>query len=178
MGLALCMACLPSARAADVSSLTLRDQYGGMDGLQTDGDGLQIAIVVSAKRLRRIRPWEEAIRRIDEDVRLIRVADVPRTAPTDFDAVAEKLAKRLPESLLVLIDLDGAWVTAFDLDSSVPNVLIFDGSGTLLARHSGMYKARLFAPLEADLRNLTAALSRRTPGAGPETGPPSSPGGR
>lgn len=80
-----------AAGAVDVAELTLTDQFGVPGGLTTERDGLQVAIVVSAKRLRRLKPWEEAIREIDGDVPLVRVADVPRTAPTDLDSVAEKL---------------------------------------------------------------------------------------
>ena len=153
------MAGLVSARTVDVKSLDLRDQYGESGGLRTDGDGLQIAIVVSAKRLRRLKPWEQAIRRIDENVPLIRVADVPRTAPTEYEAVAAKLQKRLPEDLHVLIDLEGVWAETFDLDPGVPNVLIFDGSGTLLARHSGMYRTRHESLLEADLKRPGTSIT-------------------
>lgn len=144
------------AGTADVSSLALRDQYGQSGGLTRGIDGLQVAIVVSAKRLRRLKPWEEAIRKIDADVPVIRVADVPRSPPADYDVVADKLKKRLPEDLAVLIDLDGVWTATFDLDVSVPTVLIFDGSGTLLARHAGMYRHDQFDLLAAD---LTAAPS-------------------
>ena len=143
---------IPTAAVpADITTLSLRDQFGQTDGLVQDADGLQVAIVVSAKRLRRIKPWEQAIRRIDADVPVIRVADVPRSPPAEYDVVAEKLRKRLPEDLPVLIDLDGIWTETFDLDSDVPNVLIFDGRGGLLARHSGMYKGDQFDALAADL---------------------------
>ncbi len=155
LGLVLWAMPLPGAWAVDVDALALKDQFGETAGLAAGGgDALQIAIVVSAKRLRRIKPWEQAIRRIDKAVPVIRVADIPRTAPTEYEVVAAKLKKRLPEDLPVLIDLAGVWMTAFDLDTSVPNVLIFDASGALLARHSGMYRANRFAALEADLRTL------------------------
>jgi hypothetical protein len=148
--LLLCLCC-GTASATNREALALKDQYGQTGGLAAGGAGLQVAIVVSAKRLRRIKPWEQAIRRIDTDVPVIRVADVPRTAPTEYDAVAEKLRKRLPEDLNVLIDLDGVWMKTFDLDTSVPNVLIFNGSGELLARHAGMYRKDDFDALEGDL---------------------------
>ena len=139
------------AMAVDPASLSLVDQYGQPGGLSTDRDGLQVAIVVSAKRLRRLKPWEQAIREIDADVPLVRVADVPRTAPTEFDTVAEKLQKRLPPEVNVLIDLDGIWASAFELDPDVPNVLVFDGAGTLLSVHSGMFRKSFTEDLQADL---------------------------
>jgi len=144
--------------------LELRDQFGVTGGLSEAGALLQLAIVVSAKRLRRIKPWEQAIRGYDEQIPLIRVADVPRSAPTEFEAVAAKLRKRLPEDVNVLIDLQGVWVDRFKLDSSVPNVLVFDGQGRLLSRHAGMYKKALFEALQADLERL-GSLADGLPGA-------------
>lgn len=154
------MACLPllfspPAEATDTATLMLRDQFGHSGGL-ADVDGLQVAIVVSAKRLRRIKPWEEAIRRIDTDVPVIRVADVLQSPPAAYDAVAEKFRKRLPADLPVLIDLDGVWTQTFHLDTSVPNVLIFDGTGALVATHAGMYRKDDFNALAADLSGLPA----------------------
>lgn len=163
---ALCAALWVSATAgavaAETGALTLRDQYGNLGGLADDAGGLQVAIVVSAKRLRRIKPWEQAIRTIDAEVPVIRVADVPRTPPAEYQSVADKLKKRLPEDLNVLIDLDGIWTQTFGLDTSVPNVLIFDAGGTLRARHAGMYRNDQFDALAAD---LTGAPTQDAPPA-------------
>ncbi|TNF81757.1 MAG: hypothetical protein EP301_12245 [Gammaproteobacteria bacterium] len=134
----------------DADQLSLIDQYGEPGGLATDAD-LQVAIVVSAKRLRRLKPWEQAIREIDAEVPIVRVADVPRTSPTEYETVAEKLRKRLPPDVNVLVDLEGVWASAYELDVDVPNVLIFDGAGTLVAVHSGMYKKSFAEALKADL---------------------------
>jgi len=139
------------APVVDAEQLALVDQYGEPGGLATDGDDLQVAIVVSAKRLRRLKPWEQAIREIDGEVPIVRVADVPRTAPTEYETVAEKLRKRLPPDVNVLVDLQGVWASAYELDVNVPNVLIFDGAGTLVAVHSGMYKKSYAEALKADL---------------------------
>jgi hypothetical protein len=147
----LAVAGASSVSAAEPAALTLMDQFGQRGGLADDVDGLQVVIVVSAKRLRRIKPWEEAIRQIDADVPVIRVADVPRSPPAEYDAVADKFRKRLPKDLPVLIDLNGVWAESLGLDTDVPNVLIFDGSGTLLGRHAGMYAKDQYAALEADL---------------------------
>jgi len=142
-----------AARAVEPerSSLTLIDQFGEPGGLVADDTGPQIAIVVSAKRLRRLKPWERAIREIDAEVPLVRVADVPRTAPTEYSTVAEKLRKRLPPDVNVLIDLEGIWASTYGLDVNVPNVLIFDGSGELLNVHSGMFRKAFKEGLKADL---------------------------
>ena len=61
-----------TARAVDAEELNLIDQYGEPGGLATDRDDLQVAIVVSAKRLRRLKPWEQAIRAIDGEVPIVR----------------------------------------------------------------------------------------------------------
>lgn len=143
----------PSQANAEVNPvrLTLFDQFGETGGVATDADGLQVAIVVSAKRLRRLKPWERAIREIDTEVPIVRVADVPRTAPTEYENVAEKLRKRLPPDVNVLVDLNGVWASAYGLDVNVPNVLIFDAAGTLVAVHSGMFKKSYAEALAADL---------------------------
>lgn len=137
--------------AVDPDQLILTDQFGERGGLAAGLDGLQVAIVVSAKRLRRLKPWEQAIRAIDTEVPIVRVADVPRTAPTEYESVAEKLRKRLPPDVNVLVDLDGVWASAYALDVNVPNVLIFNGAGRLVAVHSGMYRKSYAEALKADL---------------------------
>jgi hypothetical protein len=159
----LCLALIAGSAGADVDGLVLKDQFGALGGLRDDAGGVQIAIVVSAKRLRRLKPWEQAIRDYDGSLAFIRVADVPRTAPTEYESVAEKLRKRLPEDVNVLIDLDGIWATRFELDPSVPNVLLFDGAGRLLAGHAGMYKKARFEALQADLDRLLSLESDQSP---------------
>ncbi len=150
----------PDAGAGvDPAQLALIDQYGATGGLSTHAPGFQVAIVVSAKRLRRLKPWEQAIRTFDTEVPIVRVADVPRTTPTEYERVAEKLRKRLPPDVNVLVDLDGVWAAAYALDVNVPNVLIFDGAGTLLAVHSGMFKKSDGEALQADLEAAARADS-------------------
>ncbi len=146
----------------------LKDQHGDPGGLSTEADGIQIAIVVSAKRLRRIKPWERAILEFDDTLELIRIADVPRSTPTEYQRVAEKLRKRLPDNVNVLIDLKGVWVSEFRLDSSTPNILVFDRAGRLLAQHAGMYKRALFDALQADLELIqSGALAAQAPSQEP-----------
>jgi hypothetical protein len=154
---------LSGTALAEFEDVTLMDQFGVEDGLHGDGESIQIAIVVSAKRLRRIKPWEKAIREYDEGLALIRVADVPRTAPTEYDRVAETLRKRLPEDVNVLIDLDGVWAERFELDASVPNILIFDGAGQLRASHRGMYKKVLFEGVRTDLDRILSRTTAQSP---------------
>jgi len=138
----------------------LLDQYGVPDSLEAHGEQVRVVIVVSAKRLRRLKPWEEALWTDYPDLPIVRVADIPRTAPTTYEEVAAKLRKRLPEDVSVLIDLDGVWAERFDLDVSVPNLLIFAPDGTLVATHAGMYSPKRFDALIADLQQ---ALELQTP---------------
>ena len=152
-GAVLLAAAAGLAQAAGVADapVGLKDQFGAEGGLDTAAAERQIAIVVSAKRLRRLKAWERAVREIDADVNIVRVADVPRTAPTEYERVAEKLRKRLPPDVPVLIDLEGVWASVFELDVNVPTVLVFGADGTLLARHAGMYRQDKFDALAADL---------------------------
>lgn len=138
----------------------LMDQFGEARSLAQHLGEVQLAIVVTAKRLRRLKPWEREIRERYPELALLRVADVPRTSPTEFPRVAEKLRKRLPDDVAVLIDLEGNWASYFDLDVSVPNVLIFDREGALISAHAGMYKKPL---LEAVLNDLDAAVHVQAP---------------
>ncbi|MEM8765839.1 MAG: hypothetical protein AAGE43_00215 [Pseudomonadota bacterium] len=142
---------LQAAGVAD-APVGLKDQFGAVGGLATESVARQVAIVVSAKRLRRLKAWETALREIDAEVSIVRVADVPRTAPTEYERVAETLRKRLPPDVPVLIDLEGVWAATFELDVSVPTVLIFAADGSLQGRHAGMFRKSDFEALAADFQ--------------------------
>ncbi len=123
----------------------LLDQFGVPGSLAENAGSVQVVIVVSAKRLRRIKPWERALREQFGDLPVLRVADLPRTSSATHEQVAGKLAKRLPPDLSVLIDLEGRWAGTHGLDTSVPNLLLFAGNGQLIAREAGMFSASGFA---------------------------------
>jgi hypothetical protein len=143
-----------------VSAVELKDQFGASHSLEEHAGQVQLAIVVSAKKLRRLKPWEQQLRQQYPDLPLLRIADVPQTAPTDYALVAEKLRKRLPEDVWVLIDLDSVWARRYELDTAVPNLLLFDAQGKLLQIHRGLYKPDLFSALQVD---LDAALVDQLP---------------
>lgn len=145
---------------AQAAAAELLDQFGVPDSLEAHGEQVRLVIVVSAKRLRRLKPWEEALWGEYPNLPILRVADIPRTAPTSYEDVAAKLRKRLPEDVPVLIDLDGVWAERFGLDVSVPNLLIFAPDGTLVATHAGMYSRKRFDALLADLQRI---LKPQTP---------------
>jgi hypothetical protein len=132
----------------------LKDQFGATGHLHDHLGSTQVVIVVSAKRLRRIKRWERALRRHYPDVPILRVADLPRNTPVDYEVVAAKLRRRLPEEVGVLIDLEGRWSAEYGLDTSVPNVLVFDAAGELAAKRAGKYDRDLFGALRGELDRL------------------------
>ena len=56
---------------------SLKDQFGNDVSLDRDAGSVRVAIVVSARKLRRIKPWERAMREEFPDLVVIRIADVP-----------------------------------------------------------------------------------------------------
>ncbi len=156
--LLLCLAA-PVTLASDDPGVpaALYDQYARPVGLTTAAGEVQVAIVVSAKRLRRIKPWEVALRDRFPELVIVRIADIPG-ANAVYEKVAATLRKRLPADVGVGIDLERSWAQRFELDTQVPNILLFDHHGELIARHAGMYKRDLFPPLEAD---VAAALDEQ-----------------
>jgi hypothetical protein len=141
------------------------DQFGKPVSLSDAEPGVRVAILVSAKRLRRLQKWETALRKRFPELAILRVADVPRDAPTRYEDVAEAFRKRLPEEVGVGIDLAGDWAGQLNVDPSVPNILIFASSGDLEAVHSGMFSNALFAQAAADIDLLIKAENRANAGA-------------
>ena len=139
---------------------SVEDQFGEAVAVGNSGSDVQVAILVSAKRLRRIKKWEKALRDRFPDLAIVRVADVPRNSPTEYEVVAEAFRKRLPPDLPVGIDLAGAWASELQIDPAVPNVLVFAGDGELEAVHSGMFSSELFAQAAADIDLLIKAGER------------------
>ena len=137
----------------------LPDQHGEMGGLQNQPQALQMVIVVSAKRLRRLKPWERELRERYPDLGLLRVADVPVSSPTPVEEVAARLRKRLPADVDVLIDLDGTWAGQYNLDISVPNLLLFDSDRSLIVQHAGFYKRQRFEALAVDIDQAIAGTA-------------------
>lgn len=160
---AFALSALATPNAAELPTLT--DQFGNEIGLDADAGRVRVAIVVSGRKLRRIKPWEKAMREEFPDLVVIRIADIPRSSPTDYDKVAKKLRKRLPEDVAVGIDLEGQWADMLGLDTSVPNVLVFDADGTLTYQQSGMYKKSKYPSLQGALLDVSAgAVAATAPG--------------
>lgn len=154
-------AALP-AESKDVGALAdlvLRDQRGGEDSLRAHEGRVVLVTVVNARRLRKLKGWEQALRERLEGVDYLRVADVPQDPPVTFDEVAEKLGERVPEDVAVLIDLEGEWARALDLDTDQPNLLVFDREGRLVSAYRGARNPYLEAYVSRDLETL---LGKRT----------------
>jgi hypothetical protein len=140
---------------ADVADLTLVDQYGGEDNLAQHRGRVVVVMVVTARRLRNIRPWERELRaQLGDDIHYFRITDVPEGSPASREQVADKLVNRVPDGVSVLIDLDRQWATALDLDTSRPNILVVDGDGGLVAARRGRCNPELAAEVVDELKAL------------------------
>jgi hypothetical protein len=158
--LALTLSATLPADTPDVrplAGLKLRDQYGRQDSLEAHRGQVVLVTVVHAKRLRKLKSWEKALRERLEEVHYLRIADVPTDPPVNYEDVAEKLRKRVPEEVSILIDLEGRWAEALDLDTSQPNLLIFDRSGRLVSSYRGGRDRFLEAYVSRDLEKLLEA---------------------
>jgi hypothetical protein len=142
---------------AEVVDLPLKDQYGVEDSLAAHRGQVTVVIVVTAKRLRNIRPWEEALRERFDTITFLRITDVPEDSSATFDQVAAKLEERVPEGVSVLIDMDRVWADALALDTGRPNVLIFDADGHLVTSQRGKYSPELVSEIISALETLVTA---------------------
>ena len=137
-------ACAPLLLAAtlatavpDIAEISLRDQYGQEDSVAAHDDAVVVVIVIDAKRLRKIKAWEKGLLERIPGLEFMRIADVPSEPPVTEARVAEKLIARVPKGVSVLIDMDRRWATALSLDTSQPNLLLFNRQGKIAARYRG-----------------------------------------
>ena len=139
--------------------LSLPDQYGAQDCLRAHRGRPAVVFVVSAERLRSLRPWEEALRERFGDERLdyLRIADVVTNGPTTFERVAEKLRERVPPGVAILVDLERRWATELGLATDEPNLLIVDASGELIAHYRGRRDVVLEELVAGRLESLLGA---------------------
>jgi len=138
---------------AAVAPVTLVDQYGAEGDLARHRGRVVVVMVVTAKRLRNIRPWEKAIReQFDDRVVYLRITDVPGDSSATVEQISEKLAERVPDGVSVLIDVDRVWASALDLDTERPNILVIGSEGELVASHRGRHSPELEAAVIDDLK--------------------------
>ena len=126
-----------------VATLELRDQFGNTDSLASQRGTPVIVVVVSVRRLAMIEQWERDLRERVPGLRFLNVADLPADAPVDLERTAATLRKRVPEGVAVLMDPAREWATTFVLDTTLPNLLVFDRSGQLTAQFRGRWTAEL-----------------------------------
>lgn len=134
-----------------VGTIELPDQYGGTDSLAAHRGRVVLVLVVTAKRLRTIRPWEEDLRQRFDGLEVMRVTDVPADSKASPDEVAEKLRERVPDGVSVLLDLERRWATALGLDTGTPNLLVIGPDGALLDAFAGRHDPELADRVAASL---------------------------
>jgi hypothetical protein len=114
-------------------------------------------MVVTAKRLRNIRPWEQNLREHFDQLEYLRITDVPSDPPGSYEQIASKLLERVPEGVPVLIDLDRRWATVLGLDTERPNILLIDGNGKLVSAFRGRHSPELAAEVIRELEAILAS---------------------
>ena len=148
------------AQAPDLSALgtlELRDQFGHTDSLASQRGAPVLVVVVSVRRLAMIEPWERDLRERVPGIRFLNVADLPADAPVDLERTAATLRKRVPSGVSVLMDPARQWATTFSLDTTLPNLLVFDAGGQLTAQFRGRWTAEM-------ARQVAEILSGAIPG--------------
>ena len=135
----------------------MRDQFGEPGSVATLRGQQTVVMVVTARRLRTVKPWEREIHQRYEGLSTVLVADVPSEPPAEYARIAAKLARRVPEGIRVLIDMDRAWALELDLDTSAPNLLLLDRGGTVVASVAGRWTPELADSLFAAIDRLREA---------------------
>lgn len=132
-----------------IAQLEFRDQYGSVDSLARRSGAPVVVVVVSVRRLTLIEQWERDLTERVPGIRFMNVADLPVDVPVDLERTAETLRKRVPPGVNVLMDPAREWATTFALDTTLPNLLVFDAAGQLTARFRGRWTAALAGELAA-----------------------------
>jgi hypothetical protein len=136
-----------------VAAIRLEDQLGRDDALERHRGRPVLAMVVEAGGLRQLRSWELALRERLPELDFFRVADVPRGRGITRERVLDRLEGRVPEEISILIDMEGSWARTLGLDTSSPNLLLFDADLGLAhlfqGRKTGAMVERVAAAVEA-----------------------------
>ena len=116
------LAALTPGQVPAVSDQELLDQYGRADSLAAHREHIVVGMVVTARRLRNLKGWEKQLRERYDDIHFVRIADVPAEPPVTYDQVAQKLVKRVPEEVPILIDIERRWALELELDTARPMI--------------------------------------------------------
>jgi hypothetical protein len=144
LAIALLGAALPEQppALAEVVQLTLPDHVGGEDRVAAYRGEPVVVMVVNAKRLRLIKPWERDLREEFPDLAIVRIAIRPEDSDATVAEIRDKYDGRVPAEIPVLIDIDRRWATALDLDTGRPNLILLDATGRLVGSFRGRYKEK------------------------------------
>jgi len=115
----------------------LPDQNGSQIDISELRGAPLLVIVVSARKLRHIKGWEEGLRDTHPDLVSARVADVNEEPRPDYEQVSAKLRKRVPEGVSIMIDLQRLWAQEYQLDTAEPCLLLFTADYELIAQFRG-----------------------------------------
>ena len=158
ISLAACIAAEPPwsrAGGTPVAATTpLVDQYGAASSVADQRGQVVVAIIVSARTLRQLRKWEEALRERHKSLRYARIADVDEKVQPSWAEVAATLRGRVPEGVAVSIDTARVWAGELALETRRPNLLLFGRDGALAARFRGSYTDQEFARVSAVVDSL------------------------
>jgi hypothetical protein len=152
---------LASGMIARAAPAPLPDQNDQLLSLADYPNQAVLAIVVSGRKLRHIKKWEEGLRKAYPELTSVRVADITDEPRPSQEQVAEKLRKRAPADVRIMIDMDNLWATEYELDTSEPCLLLFDDNGQVIAQFRGraskerlnevmVVLAEIFPPAAAD----------------------------
>lgn len=126
-----------SIGAETIADVRLRDQFDQEDSVAAHRGEVVMVMVITAKRLRKLKRWEVELRKRFADLHVIRVADIPGEPPLTVEQVTRKLALWVPKDISVLIDMDRAWASALPLKTRSPNLVLFNRKGNMTARFRG-----------------------------------------
>jgi hypothetical protein len=135
----------------------LADQYGNNSGLENYAGQPVVAIIVSGRKLRHVKAWEEALRKGFPQLLSLRVVDITDEPRPTYEQVAKKLLKRVPEDVSIIIDLDNLWATEYGLDTDEACLLLFDAHGNVMAQFRGRAN-------NTHLAEVSAAITSIVPG--------------
>jgi hypothetical protein len=156
-GTLLLVLCAVRCMAADAGiEASLPDQFGNTGSLAAHRDSVVVAIVVDVRRLSSIQRWGEALGGRYPQLRFLNIAQLPAGGPVDMARVSATLQKRVPANVPVLIDVERRWASAYGLDTTAPNLLVFDQAGTLVTRLRGRFSAEREASITPVIEKLLA----------------------
>lgn len=150
---------VPTPAPAELLTLELQNQFGGRDSLVAHQGSALVAVVVNVRRLALIETWERDLSVKIPGIRFFNVADLPSQGVVDLEQTAATLRRRVPPEVPVLMDVERHWATLLELDTNLPNLLVFDAGSMLVARFRGRWSEALARDVVAAIESLPAPLA-------------------